>query len=128
MKTMSLEQDGRVLTARFFNPPLNFASAGFVRDLDRLTWVADRDRSVGAVVLTGVDGRFLTHADPSEIAGVIERPQPRMSIGMVEPGLRLLNNVLMRIPGFALAMERFGGDVGRGLVWGYRWKRSILRM
>lgn len=39
----------------------------FIRDLDTLTAAVDDDDSVGAVVLTGgVEGRFLTHADPNE--------------------------------------------------------------
>ncbi len=125
--TMGLSQDGRVLTVRFSSPPMNFASATFVRELDQLTQAVDRDISVGAVVLTGVDGRFLTHADPNEIAGVIEKPQRPKSIGMVEPGIRLLN-AIMRLPGLPAVMERFGGDVGKGLVWGSRWKSTILRM
>ncbi len=124
---MSLEQAGRVLTVRFSNPPLNFVDSAFVRELDQLTRVVDRDSSVGAVVLTGVDGRFLTHADPREIAGVIEKPQRPKSIRMVEPGVRLLNT-MMRLPGLPKIMERFGGDVGKGLVWGSRWKSTILRM
>lgn len=124
---MDLQQDGRVLTIRVSTPPLNFVNAAFVRELDQLTQAIDQDPSVGAVVLTGTDGRFLTHADPNEIAGVIEKPQPTMSLRMVEPGVRLLN-AMMRLPGLPKFMERFGGDTGKGLVWGVRWKNTILRM
>jgi enoyl-CoA hydratase/carnithine racemase len=127
LETMSLKQDGRVLTASFSGPRLHFANSAFIHDLDHLTKVVDEDSSVGAVVLTGVDGRFLTHADPAEIADVIEKPTPPLSMGAIEPGLRLLNAAL-RLPGLAAALERFGGAVGRGLIWGWRWKRTILRM
>ena len=63
--TLRLEQDGRVLTAYFSNPPLSFLNMAFIRDLDRLTDAVDDDPTVGAVVLTGgAPDRFLTHADP----------------------------------------------------------------
>jgi enoyl-CoA hydratase/carnithine racemase len=46
---------------------------------------------------------------------------------LVRPVVPVLNLVL-RLPGLARAVERFGGDPGKGIVWGYRWKRTILRM
>jgi enoyl-CoA hydratase/carnithine racemase len=106
---------------------LSFATSAFIRDLDQLTQAVDRDPSVGAVVLTGADGRFLTHADPRELGDMIEKPTPPLSMGVIEPGLRALNTAL-RLPGLPAALERFGGPIGKGLVWGYRWKRTILRM
>jgi len=127
LETMSLKQDGRVLTARYSDPPLSFVTSDGLHDLDRLTQAVDRDPSVGAVVLTGADGRFMTHADPGEITAVIEQPQPALPMGVIELGLRTLNTAL-RLPGLPAVLERFGGAVGRGLVWGYRWKRTILRM
>jgi enoyl-CoA hydratase len=128
LETLRLEQDDRVLSASYSSPPLNFATTAFIRDLDELTRAVDRDRSVGAVVLTGgVEGRFLTHADPGELGGMIELPHPQLPIGALEPGLRALN-LAFRLPGLARATERFGGAVGKGLVWGHRWKRTILRM
>ena len=128
LETMQLEQDGRVLTARCVTPPLNFATSALLRDLDLLTRAVDRDNSVGAVVLTGgVDGRFLTHADPLELGAMIDLPHPQLPAALLRPGLRL-QNVALRLPGLARAVERHGGAVGKGLVWGYRWKRTILRM
>lgn len=128
LETMRLEQDGRVLTATYSSPPLNFATTAFIRDLDQLTEAVDQDRSIGAVVLTGgVEGRFLTHADPRELGGMIELPHPELPMRAIEPGLRALNAAL-RLPGLARAVERYGGVVGKGIVWGYRWKRTILRM
>jgi enoyl-CoA hydratase/carnithine racemase len=128
LETLRLEQSGRVLTATYSSPPLNFATTTFLRDLDRLTQTVDRDRSIGAVVLTGgVERRFLTHADPTELGGMVEMPHPELPMRAIEPGLRALNAAL-RFPGLAGAVERHGGALGKGLVWGFRWKRTILRM
>jgi enoyl-CoA hydratase/carnithine racemase len=83
---------------------------------------------VGAVVLTGgVEGRFLTHVDPEELGGLQQLPHPQLPMRALEPVVPLLNLVL-RLPGLARALERFGGPPGKGIVWGYRWKRTILRM
>ena len=128
LETLQLEQDGRVLTARYSSPPLNFATTVFIRELDLLTRTVDRDRSVGAVVLTGgVEGRFLTHADPRELGGMGDFPHPQLPIWAMEPVVLLLN-ALLKLPGLAGVLERFGGAPGKGIVWGYRWKRTILRM
>lgn len=128
LETIQLEQDNRVLTATITNPPLNMANPVFLRELAVLTKAVDRDLSVGAVVLTGgIEGRFLTHADPSDIGAMVARPHPALPMGFVEPGLRMLN-VAMRLPGLGRAFERLGGAAGRGLVWGVRWKRTVLRM
>ena len=70
LETLQLEQDGRVLTARFSNPPLNFMTTVFIRELEQLTRTVDRDPTVGAVVLSGgLEGRFLTHLDAHEPPG-----------------------------------------------------------
>jgi enoyl-CoA hydratase/carnithine racemase len=128
LETLRLEQDGRVVTARCVTLPLNFATSALLRDLDQLTRAVDRDRSVGAVVLTGgVEGRFLTHADPLELGDMIDLPHPQLPAALLEPGLRL-QNVMLRLPGLARMIEHRGGAVGKGLVWGYRWKRTVLRM
>ena len=128
LETLQLEQDGRVLTARFSNPPHNFLTTAFIRDLDQLTRTVDRDPTVGAVVLTGgVEGRFLTHADPLELGGMQDFPHPQLPMRAVELFVPVLNTVL-RLPGLATALDRFGGAVGKGIVLGYRWKRTTLRM
>lgn len=128
LETLGLEQHGRVLTARYSSPPLNFATTAFIRDLDQLTGAADRDRSVGAVILTGgIEGRFLTHADPHELGGMIELPHPQLPAVALEPALLALDAAL-HLPGLTGTLERFGGAVGKGLLWGHRWKRTILRM
>lgn len=128
LETVQLEQDQRVLTARCATPPLDFATSALLRDLDQLTRTVDRDSSVGAVVLTGsVDGRFLTHADPLELGAMIDLPHPPLSAALLRPAVRL-QSIVLRLPGLARVIERHGGAVGKGLVWGYRWKRTILRM
>jgi enoyl-CoA hydratase/carnithine racemase len=126
--TLQLEQEGRVLTVRYSHPPLNFMTMAFLRDLDRLTSSVDHDATVGAVVLTGgVEGRFLTHLDARELGGIQKFPLPQVPMRAMEFVVPVLNCVL-RLPGLARALERFGGDFGKGIVLGYRWKRTILRM
>jgi enoyl-CoA hydratase/carnithine racemase len=127
-ETLALEQNERVLTVRYSSPPLNFATTAFIRDLDRLTTAVDRDPTVGAVVITGgVVGRFLTHADPRELGGMQKLPHPQLPMRLMEPVAPLLT-FLLELPGLASAFERFGGDFGKGVVWGWRWKRTTLRM
>jgi enoyl-CoA hydratase/carnithine racemase len=128
LQTLQLEQDGRVLTARFSNPPLNFMTTGFIRELAELTRGVDRDPTVGAVVLTGgVEGRFLTHLDAEELAGMQDLPHPKLSMRAAKVVVFLLNLVLL-LPGVASLLERFGGAPGKGIVMGHRWKRLTLRM
>jgi enoyl-CoA hydratase/carnithine racemase len=128
LETLELEQDGRVLTARFSNPPLNFMTTGFIRELEELTRAVDRDPSVGAVVLTGgLEGRFLTHLDARELAGIGDLPHPQLSMWVAEI-LVLVLNVVLALPGVATLVERFGGAPGKGVVMGHRWKQMTLRM
>jgi enoyl-CoA hydratase len=128
LETLQLEQDGRVLTARFSNPPLHFMTTVFIRELEELTRAVDRDGTVGAVVLTGgAEGRFLTHLDARELAGIGDLPHPRLSMRVAEVIVPVLNG-LLRLPGLTGVLERFGGAPGKGIVMGHRWKRLILRM
>jgi enoyl-CoA hydratase len=128
LQTMVLEQDGRVVTARYASPPLNFVTTAFIRDLDRLTGAVDDDDSVGAVVLTGgVEGRFLTHADPTELGDALTAGLPPLSMDILRPVWRLTRTV-GTTPGLIGVIERKGGPVGRAMEWLYRWRRTILRM
>lgn len=128
LDTLRLEQDGRVLTATYADPPHNLVTTKFIRELDLLTAAVDRDRSVGAVVLTGgVDRRFLTHADVGVIGGMVKLPHPTMPMRLLEQPLRAVN-LALRIPGAQRLAERYGGGLGEGVAWGHRWMRSILRM
>ena len=127
-ETLKLEQDGRVLTAFYSAPPFNFLTLACIRDLDRLTSSVDQDATVGAVVLTGgVEGRFLTHADPREFGAFQKVPHPHVSMRTLEFVVPLMMLVL-GIPGLAAALERFGGVAGQGLAMGYRWKQTVMRM
>lgn len=88
---ITTEQDGRVLTVRFDDPPRNLLDAALVDELYELVRRLERDRSVGAVVLTGAPGgAFVTHADGAEIlaharAGGVcpSYRQARMLLGVV---------------------------------------------
>jgi enoyl-CoA hydratase/carnithine racemase len=63
------EQTGRVLTVRLDDPPRNFLGSRMVAEFDDLTRRLERDRSVGAVILTSaVSDVFVTHADTREIS------------------------------------------------------------
>jgi enoyl-CoA hydratase len=74
LATMTVEQDDRVLTARFCDPPHNYMTARMQKDLDTLTAAVDADTSVGAVVLTGgVPKRYITHFDIAEILAAASR-------------------------------------------------------
>jgi enoyl-CoA hydratase len=74
LATLTVEQDDRVLTARFCDPPHNYMTARMQKDLDTLTAAVDADVSVGAVVLTGgVPKRYITHFDIGEILAAASR-------------------------------------------------------
>jgi len=47
-------------------------------------------------------------------------------MGVMERIVPLLR--LVGLPGLLGALERFGGDLGKGIGWLYRWKRTVLRM
>lgn len=103
---LSTERLGRVLVVRVDNPPLNFMNREMVAELDRLTRGLERDRSVGAVVITGAKpGLYVTHYDVAEILDGVETvgvsPPPALAALM----LRLAGGI-RRIPGLrSLAMR-----------------------
>lgn len=127
-ETLQVEKDGRVLTVRFTHPPLNFMPFGFIRDLDRLTSRVDQDPNVGAVIITGgIADRFLTHLEVAALTGIQKALPFEASIWAMRLFIPLANMV-SGIPGVAAFLERFGGNLGKGLSLGYRWRRSTLRM
>lgn len=127
LDTLGLRQEGRVLTVTHSSPPVNLATFRFMHDLERLTWAVDRDETVGAVVLTGVDGRFISHVDPSDVQGALQLPAPPVARQIIYP-FWLLVRGLLRIPGARALTQRFGGAGGRTMVWGHQWRTTIVRM
>ena len=47
MQTLRLEQDGRVLTAYYSNPPSNYVTGAVLHDLDLLTRAVEDDENHG---------------------------------------------------------------------------------
>jgi enoyl-CoA hydratase/carnithine racemase len=78
--TLTTDQNGRVLTARYDSPPLNFMNAAFARDCRRLVSAAGKAPSVEGVVITGSPpDRFVTHFDVDELAGGLGRSRATLS-------------------------------------------------
>jgi enoyl-CoA hydratase len=106
LDTLTVEQEDRVLTVRFSDPPYNYMTARMQKDLDALTAAVDADVSVGAVVLTGgVPKRYITHFDIAEILAAAQR------VGRPVSGQALLNllrgvNAVGAVPGGEQALER----------------------
>jgi enoyl-CoA hydratase/carnithine racemase len=70
------ERHDRVLVVRFHNPPRNFFDEAMGIELAELVEEVDRDRSLGAVVLTG-DERWVTHFSvPDLLRGARGAPFP----------------------------------------------------
>ena len=68
------ERSGRVLVVRIDHPPHNFMTGEMVRELSDLVSSLERDRSVGAVVITGKpEDLYVTHYDVGEILASVER-------------------------------------------------------
>ena len=128
LPTLRLHQDGGVLVARYESPPLNFMTSAFVDDWDALTRAADRDGSVGAVVLTGApEDRFLTHFDVEELAATAETPAPPLTPLLANAVVRA-GAASLRVPGGRRAWLAYGGPLGRSLVTLGRLHRTIRRM
>jgi enoyl-CoA hydratase/carnithine racemase len=107
------EQTDRVLIVRIDDPPRNLLGSRMVGELEELTRRLERDRSVGAVILTSaVPGVFVTHADTFEIARRAEAagwsPSHRQA-----RALATIVGPLARLPIARRALERtrFGGVV-----------------
>ena len=106
MVTLSTERTGRVLIVRVDNPPHNFMNRQMVADLDSLTRSLRRDRSVGAVVITGKpETLFVTHYDVAEILAGVEdvgvAPPPALAGGLLRAA-----SGLKRVPGLRSVAAR----------------------
>jgi enoyl-CoA hydratase/carnithine racemase len=121
---VSVERDGRVMTARLHNPPGNRLDRRMVAELDQLTRALERDRSIGAVVITGGErGSFVASYDVAEmLAGAELTPQlPPM---LVAGTLRAVG-AMMRVPGGSAVLSRTRAE---GLVTLRRLHEVYLRM
>ena len=126
LATLRLEQDGRVLTAYYSNPPSNYVKAALLRDLDLLTRTVEDDRTVGAVVIASdVAGRFLSHVDANELEALSDAPGPELGVSQALPLWKVINAAL----GLgATNVAARAGHVGAGLLTSHRWKKAVLRM
>lgn len=125
MAMLQIEHVGRVLVVRVDYPPHNFMDRHMVAELDQLTRALGRDRSVGAVVITGrPPDLFITHYDVAEILAGVEdvgvTPGPRMAGAL----LRVAGGI-RRVPGLRAAAER---TPLRGLFELYRLHDVFLRI
>ena len=91
---------------RIDHPPHNFMTAEIVRELSDLVRSVDRDRSVGAVVITGKpDDLYVTHYDVGEILASVERAGIAAPPWLTSLLLKVVGAV-RRVPGLRSAAER----------------------
>jgi enoyl-CoA hydratase len=103
---IELSQRDRVLLARIDNPPHNYMDRHMLAALERLTARVARDRSVGAVVMTGAPApAFVTHYDVAEILDGSQRIGRSLPPCTAAVGLRAFA-MLARLPGFERALRR----------------------
>lgn len=96
---LKVSQDGRVLTIRLHNPPMNFLTSGMMTALNELlVELADR-KDIGSVILTSaVDGVFLTHFDVDEIESAVSSVPFAMPKSIVST-LTRSESTINQIPG-----------------------------
>ena len=116
-----------MLTAVFADPPNHFLSLRLVKDMDRLTTTVDRDPGVGAVILTGTDGKFISHSEPEQVRLFFEMSAPPLPLRLLRWSIRA-NNTTLRLPAVRAMTEKRGGDWGSGIVYSALLKRTNLRM
>ena len=105
-ETFDTERDGRVLVVRFDNPPRNFMDGRMVQELGALTRSLARDRSVGAVVLTGrPNDLFITHYDMGELLANAEQSAFELSPATATASYRAVA-ATARLPGARAALRR----------------------
>ena len=98
LETLRLEQDGRVLTAYYSNPPSNYVTAALLSDLDLLTRTVEHDETLGAVVIASdVDGRFLSHVDANQLKALSHAPGPEVPVSLALLLWKVMNAALGRL-------------------------------
>jgi enoyl-CoA hydratase len=125
--TLTVTQKGRVLVATFADPPNHFLSLRLIDDLDRLTRAADRDPSIGAVILTGTGDKFVSHSEPEQVSQFFEMSTPPIPGRLAQWSIKA-NNAAMRLPALRKLTETRGGEWGSGIVYSALLKRTITRM
>jgi enoyl-CoA hydratase len=106
MAMLETERRGRVTVVRVDHPPHNFMTAGMVRELFGLVRSLERDRSVGAVVITGKpEDLYVTHYDIDEILASVRRAGIAAPPWLTAIVLRIAGAV-RRIPGLRELAER----------------------
>ncbi|WP_396919330.1 enoyl-CoA hydratase/isomerase family protein [Mycolicibacterium sp.] len=125
LQTLTVEQDGRVLTVRVVAPPYNFMTEQMHRDFDALTRAVDDDETVGAVVVTGgVEKRYITHFDIADILAAArrsERPLSERTLRTMARGV----DVLSALPRGQEALEQ---SPLTGLLGVNRFANLVLRI
>ena len=125
MATIQTEREGRVLTVLFDHPPHNFMTREMVSELDELTRSLRRDRTVGAVVLTGrPDDLYITHYDVAEILAGVEDVGIAIPAWLAGPMLRIAG-AIRHVPGLRSFAER---SPLRGLIELHRIHDIFRRM
>jgi len=123
--TIQTEREGRVLTVLFDHPPHNFMTREMVSELDELTRSLRRDRTVGAVVLTGrPDDLYITHYDVAEILAGVEDVGIAIPAWLAGPMLRIAG-AIRHVPGLRSFAER---SPLRGLIELHRIHDIFRRM
>jgi enoyl-CoA hydratase len=124
MGQVRTEQRGRVLVGTLDNPPHGLMDAGMVDDLELLVGRAERDDSVGGVVLTGAHPeRFVAHYEVREL---LEGARGSPSVGprAAAASMRAVG-VLRRVPSVEDALTR---SLAAGMVALERFHEIFLRM
>lgn len=100
------EQQGRVLTVQFDNPPVNFLTSAMMVELNQLCCDIEADAGIGAVILTSAQPDvFLTHFDVTEIKALatgLATPLPSSITG----ALGRAEAMLERLPGARKLIEQ----------------------
>lgn len=106
MAMVETQRDGRVLTVTLTNPPKNFLTGEIMDELYELFLALDKDRSVGAVVLTsGIPEIFISHYDVSEILNGIDAAHLEVPAA-VAGGVLRAQSAFEHVPGARSLMGR----------------------
>jgi enoyl-CoA hydratase/carnithine racemase len=101
---LSTQQDGRVLTVEFTNPPRNFFDERMGIELVALVREVDRDPSLGAVIFTGRD-RWVTHYSVPELVRAVRSAPFPMSYLQARAG-GVVARALTRVGPLPRALRR----------------------